>query len=356
MHVMKQTPTPSLILFLLATAMCLGAFAQQPQGQPVTPVGPTAQQPQPGGPGTNPNAQQPQLPADSLRPNYVLGPNDQVLIRAPQAEEINEKPFRIDAEGFINLPLVGRVRAGGLTVQELEADLVKRLREYIREPQVIITVVQFRSEPVFFVGAFQRPGIYPLQGRRTLVEMLASIGGLQPNASRRIKVTRRAEYGAIPLPTAVEEPEKKISTVDIGLGSLRENVNPAEDIVLEPYDVVSVERAELVYVNGEVNRVGAFELGERDSISIAQALTLSGGFTRDASRGKVRILRQVANTSRRADIQVDMKRVLEGKDEDIPLLPNDLLYVPRSYTRAVLIAVGQVALPIIPLVITLAVR
>jgi polysaccharide export outer membrane protein len=286
----------------------------------------------------------------------VLGPNDQVLVRAPAAEEITEKPFRIDSEGFINLPLVGRVRAGGLTVQELEADLVKRLREYIREPQVIITVVQFRSEPVFIVGAFQRPGIYPLQGRRTLVEMLASIGGLQPNASRRIRVTRRAEYGALPLPNAVDEPEKKVSSVEIGLGSLRENVNPAEDIVLEPYDVISVDRAELVYVNGEVGKVGGIELGERDSISIVQALTLSGGFSRDANRGKVRILRQVANTSRRAEIEVDLKRVLEGKDEDIPLLANDVLYVPRSYSRAVLITAGQLALPIIPLVIALALR
>jgi polysaccharide export outer membrane protein len=241
-------------------------------------------------------------------------------------------------------------------VQELEADLVKRLREYIREPQVIITVVQFRSEPVFIVGAFQRPGIYPLQGRRTLVEMLASIGGLQPNASRRIRVTRRAEYGALPLPNAVDEPEKKVSSVEIGLGSLRENVNPAEDIVLEPYDVISVDRAELVYVNGEVGKVGGIELGERDSISIVQALTLSGGFSRDANRGKVRILRQVANTSRRAEIEVDLKRVLEGKDEDIPLLANDVLYVPRSYSRAVLITAGQLALPIIPLVIALALR
>jgi polysaccharide export outer membrane protein len=154
----------------------------------------------------------------------------------------------------------------------------------------------------------------------------------------------------------VDEPEKKVSSVEIGLGSLRENVNPAEDIVLEPYDVISVDRAELVYVNGEVGKVGGIELGERDSISIVQALTLSGGFSRDANRGKVRILRQVANTSRRAEIEVDLKRVLEGKDEDIPLLANDVLYVPRSYSRAVLITAGQLALPIIPLVIALALR
>jgi polysaccharide biosynthesis/export protein len=238
----------------------------------------------------------------------------------------------------------------------LEAELVKRLREYIVEPQVIINVVQFRSEPVFFVGAFQHPGIYPLQGRRTLVEMLSSIGGLQPNASRRITITRRAESGSIPLPTAVADPEKKISTVEISMASLRNNVNPAEDIGLAAFDVISVERAELVYVNGEVGKVGGIELGERDSVSVAQALTMAGGFTRDANRGKVRILRPILNTNRRAEIEVDLKSVFEGKANDFPLLPNDVLYVPRSYKRLVWVGLGQVAIPIIPYIVVLGLR
>lgn len=312
-------------------------LAQQPGAAGQPPQTPPAQ------------AQAPrELPPDTLRPDYVLGPNDQILIRAPEAEEINERPFRIDAEGFINLPLLGRVKAGGMTVRELEADVVRRLREYIRQPQVIISVTQFRSEPVFFVGAFQHPGIYALQGRRTLLEMLSSIGGLQPNAARHIKLTRRAEYGPIPLPSAVEDPAKKVSTVEISMGSLRDNVNPAEDILLQPYDVISVERAELVYVNGEVGKIGGIELGERDSVSIAQALTMAGGFNRDANRGKVRILRPILGTNRRAAIDVDIKRILEGKDNDFPLLPNDLLYVPRSNKRLLWTGMSLIAVPLIP--------
>ena len=323
-----------------------------------------AQQPQPAQPAAAPAAGQAnqapppaELPPDSIRPNYVLGPNDQFQIRVtPVVEEINERPFRIDAEGFINLPLVGRIRAGGLTQQQLEAELVKRLREYVVNPQVIVTITQFRSEPVFFVGFFQRPGIYPLQGRRTLVEMLSSIGGLQANASRHIKVTRRTEYGTIPLPNAVEDPERKISSVEISMGSLRENVNPAEDIVLQPYDVVSVERAELIYINGEVGRVGGIELGERDSVSVAQALTLAGGFGRDANRSKVRILRPILSTDRRAEIDVDASRIFEGKENDVPLLPNDVLFVPRTNTRAILSTIGTVGLSILNPFIYLALR
>ena len=319
---------------------------------------PAGQQPPAAGGGQNPNQAAPprDLPPDSIRPNYVLGPNDQILIRAPAVEEINEKPFRLDSEGNINLPLVGRIRAGGMTQQELEAELVRRLKEFIRDPQVIITVVQFRSEPVFFVGAFAKPGIYPLQGRRTLVEMLTSIGGLTPNASRHIKITRRAEYGAIPLPGALQDPEKKISTVEISLGSLRENVNPAEDIILQPFDVISVERAELVYINGEVAKTGAIELGERDSISLLQALTNAGGFTRDAKRQKVRILRPILNTTRRAEIDIDTNEIYAGKANDFPLLPNDVLYVPRSFKRVALTTVGQILLTSGPYIIFTLVR
>lgn len=104
-----------------------------------------------------------------------------------------EQPFRINPDGFLELPIVGRVKASGLTIRALEADLVTRLREYIREPQVYISLVQFRSEPVFFVGSFRSPGLYPLQGGRGLIEMMSTVGGLVPNASRRIRITRRAE-------------------------------------------------------------------------------------------------------------------------------------------------------------------
>jgi protein involved in polysaccharide export with SLBB domain len=186
--------------------------------------------------------------------------------------------------------------------------------------------------------------------------MLSSVGGLQPNASRHIRVTRRSEYGTIPLPNAVDDPEKKISAVEISMGSLRENVNPAEDIVLQPYDVISVERAELVYINGEVGKVGGIELGERDSVSIAQALTMAGGFGPNANRGKVRILRPILNTDRRAAIDVDVSRVLQGKDNDVPLLPNDMLYVTRSYSRQVLTTIGAMGLSVVSPLIYVALR
>lgn len=306
-------------------------------------------------------AQNPQANAaralESVRPDYELGPNDQILISVPQSQEINQRPFRVDADGFIDLPLVGRIHAGGLTVRGLETLLTTRLADYIRQPQVAITVVQFRSEPVFFLGAFRTPGIYPLQGGRTLVEMMAVVGGLEPTASRRIKITRRSEYGPIDLPGVVVDPRRKVSTVEVSLDSLTQNINPAEDIILKAYDIVSSETAQPVFVSGEVTKPGAIALNEQQpSLSVTQALTEAGGFTKDASRGRVRILRPILGTSRRAEIDVNLNRIYEGKENDFPLLPNDVLYVPRATARAILTPIGTSLLTTAPyLIISLAI-
>jgi polysaccharide biosynthesis/export protein len=357
----NRIATVVLLTLLLGLAAAVPAPGQEPFQQ-VPPNNQLNPQVQPQGGAQNQTGQngqqQPlqQLPPDTVRPNYVLGPNDQIMIRAPEAEEIDNRPFRIDGDGNVNLPLVGHIHAAGMTLQELEADLVRRLREYIREPQVFVTITQFRSEPVFFVGLFTRPGVYPLQGNRSLLEMLTTVGGLQPTADRHITITRQAEYGPIPLPDAIYDPQKKVSTVEISWASLSQNVNPAENILLQPYDRISVSRAERIYVNGEVIRVGGQDLGERESISIAQVLSESGGFTRDAKKSKVRILRPIENTNRRALIEVDAKDLFAGKGIDVPLLPGDIVYVPRSYSRQFWTAFATYSIPMLPYILYLVAR
>lgn len=307
-----------------------------------------------------PAAQNPQQNAgqalNTLRPDYELGPNDQVLITVPEATEINGRPFRVAGDGSIDLPLINRVHAAGLTVRGLETAITTQLRDYVRDPHVTITVTQYRIEPVFFDGAFRTPGLYPLQGGRTLTEMLTIAGGLQPTAGRRIRVTRRDEYGAIDLPSAIKDSARKVSYVDVSLDHLTQNVNPAEDIVLKAYDIVSAETAQPVLVGGEVAKPGPVDLGEQASISVTQALTIAGGVTQAANRGRARILRPILGTSRRAEIEINLNRIYDGKDNDFPLLPNDVLYIPRDSVRMALAPIGTSILTTMPyLIVTLAI-
>ncbi len=289
----------------------------------------------------------PQVPAAEpvgrVAAAYVLGPSDVILIRAFEAEEISEKPFRVDEQGILNLPLVGRIQAAGMTVEKLEALLIERLRPHVRNPQVVVTITQFRTDPVFVVGAFRNPGIYPLQGRRTLMEVLAAAGGLQPNAGRRVKLTRRIEWGAIPLPGAVEDTDRQTSEIEISLSRLMETVNPAEDLLLQPYDTVRVAPRETVYVNGEVLRPGMIELFERDYISATQAVSMSGGLSRDARPERAVVLRPVLDTAKRAEIPLDLRRVYAGLSNDFALQPNDILVVPRKTRSGFITALTYMA-------------
>ncbi len=348
---LRRAGLPLAVLVILL-AGATGGFAQQQQQQPD--LNQQAGQPE------QPAKPQPPTPmsSDAIRPNYELGVSDQILIHAPDADEINEKPFRIDEDGTITLPLVGVVKAAGLTIQQLEDDLKQRLKTYIKNPVVSITVVQFRSSPVFFVGDFMKPGIYALQGRHTLVEMMMAVGGLQATAGRHVKVTRREEAGPIPLPGATYDPDTKTSSVEISLAALSQNINPAEDIVLQPNDTISAEKVEQVYVQGAVARNMGYEIGDKDYVTVLQLISMAGGLTPDAMPEHARILRPVLNSTRRAEIPLDLKRILDTENNDYPLLPNDVLYVPRKApTSQTMARLGYLATAVIPsLVIYLLLR
>jgi len=284
--------------------------------------------------------------ATGVHPEYRLGAGDEVSVRVSGIDELSDpRVFRVGTDGSLSLPAVGRVRVAGLTLEAAEIELAAQFKRYVVNPHVTLSIAQFRAEPVFFTGAFKNPGIYYLKGRRTLVEMLSNVGGLMPNATRRIRVTRRNERGQIPLSNVIADAEGKTNSIDINIGNLRDTVDPAIDIVLEPFDVVSADRAEMVYVTGEVNKVGGLELGDKNAISVTQAISLSGGLTRDADVKGIRILRPVLNSNQRAEIPIDFKSILQGRSNDFPVLPNDVLLIPRSGSRAFWSAMAMIALP-----------
>lgn len=287
-------------------------------------------------------AQQPVAPSPEseeasdtvLHPSYVLGPDDQLVIRALESEELSEKPVQIDMSGFIRLPLVGRVRASGMTVEQLENELHDRLKTYVKDPQVSVTVTEFRSQPVSVIGAVNKPGVVQLQGRKTLIEVLSLAGGLSTDAGHSVKITRQVEYGQIPLPGALPDPTGRFSVAEVELRSAIEARNPQENVLIKPHDVISIPRAELVYVIGQVKKAGGFVLRERETLSVLQALSLAEGLDRMAKPQHARILRAVPDAPKRTEISVNIKKILEGKADDVELQSQDILFVPASAAKS----------------------
>src|ERR1700730_10946451 len=250
------------------------------------------------------------LPSARVPLSYVLGPDDLISIRILQAAELADKPIRIDLNGFIDLPFIGRVRAAGSTVELLKTELEARYSSIIREPQVSVNVEEFRSQPVSVIGAVITPGVHQIRGKKSLIEVLSMAGGLRQDAGNTVKLTRRMEWGRIPLPSATDDASAKFSIATLDLKSLMDAKDPAVKILVKPDDVISVPKAEMVYVIGEVPRTGGFVLSERKSMSLLEALTLAGGINRGtAAPQSSKILRLTAGNDTRAEIPVDLKRI-----------------------------------------------
>ena len=265
-----------------------------------------------------------------VRSTYLLGPDDQLEISGPELMESTNKPTRIDGDGYMEVPLVGRVQVAGLTAQQAEEKLNQLLRTYIREPQVVVSVAEVHSQPVSVLGAVNNPGVHQVQGQKTLLEMLALAGGIRPDAGYSVRITRQVEWGCIPLPKAQLDASGRFSVAELNLKKIMGAKDPQENIRILPHDVISVPKAEMVYVIGEVRRSGGFVLGEHQTISVLQALSLAEGLNSAANTRHSRILRVKQDTDQREELPVDLKDVLNGKKPDVAMQGDDILFIPGS--------------------------
>jgi polysaccharide export outer membrane protein len=268
------------------------------------------------------------------RSTYVLGPDDQIEIRALHVEEISDKPFRIQPNGNIRLPMIGEVTAGGLTVGELEATLSSRLKEYYIDPQVTVTVTEFRSQPVSVVGAVTNPGVHQLEGHKTLLQMLSMAGGPRSDAGSSVRITRDLRWGRVPLPNAHDDPGGQWSIAEVNLKELLESRTPGENILICPMDVISVPAGGTIYVIGEVKKPGGLVLGSRSTMSVLEALSLAEGLGSRAAPRNARILRAIGgDQNNRSEERIDVAKILRGSAPDVQLRAADILLVPDSAVK-----------------------
>jgi len=220
-------------------------------------------------------------------------------------------------------------------VELLESEVTTRLKSYLLNPTVSVTVVEYHSQPISILGAVSRPGVHQLQGHKRLFEALSLADGLRPDAGDQIKITRRTEWGPIPLPGATTDLSGGYSVASVSIRSVMEATNPEDNIELKPNDVISVPKAKMVYIVGSVRRPGGFALNEKETISVLQALSLAEGLDRTAAARKAVILRSVAGSAHSTEVRVDIQSILSHKATDEPLQANDILFIPNSMLKSV---------------------
>lgn len=284
---------------------------------------------------------------NTAEPNYVLGPGDTIIIRAVGIDEFSDKTDTklIDMRGFVDVPIVGHVKAAGLTVQQLEDTITKELQKYVRDPQVTVTVAEFKSQPVSVVGSVLQPGVYKLTGQNTLVQVLSQAQGLAEDAANKINITREKAQGRIPLPGSAEDSTGQFYTATVDTKRLLDAKDPSANIVVKPNDVIAVPKAEMVYVVGAVLKSGAFVLNQRNSMSVLQALSMAEGLDKTSSAGRAKIIRREEN-NKRVEIPADLKKILAGQSPDMPLYANDILFVPSSTAKSVSLRALEAAIQV----------
>jgi polysaccharide export outer membrane protein len=317
----------SLVLFC---SLEFKGWAQQAASSPVestVPARPPAQPLSPAAVGSDPNqADSAKIPqsgasatsvatANEASSSLRLRPGDLIEVSVYNVPELVTKA-RLGNSGDIYLPLIDYVHVGDLTVEEAQALIQKRLEDggFVRNAHVTIFLDESASQGVTILGDVTKPGIYPALGNRKLYDLISAAGGFTASAGRKISIIRRDSQAAaitVNLPRNLAD-------------DLQDNIE------IMPGDTITVPRAPIVYVVGDVGHPAGF-LVDNGSLTVLQALALAGGANHTAKMSGARIIHK--GPTGMTETHVPLKKMLEAKVPDVNLQADDILFVPLSGAR-----------------------
>jgi polysaccharide biosynthesis/export protein len=254
---------------------------------------------------------------------YVIGSRDVLKVTVWGQDDLS-KEYPVDPDGFAAIPLVGRVKAAGLTPTAFAAALRASLeKDYLVNPQVLVSVKEFQSQKVHVNGEAEKPGVYYLSGPTTIRDVLSRAGGLSKTAGAQVLLVR-GDGGKSATGQPVGPITKRLDVARVMSG------DPAENLPVADGDSIVIPKGNTFFVFGEVKKPGAYPL-DKDT-NILEGITLAGGFTDKASPGRVRIIRSTAAGGQEV-ISVDMNGIIKRghRDKAISLRENDVVVVPESF-------------------------
>jgi polysaccharide export outer membrane protein len=253
--------------------------------------------------------------------DYRLGPEDEIQIRVWDHDDLTRKT-QVGLDGNISFPFVGQIRAQGLTLPELQKELEHRLGpNYIINPHVSITVLNFKSRKYFVIGSVQKPGTYPLTKPIRVIEAISQAGGLASgNVSRPLTGAEAIIVRAQPgenldkpkIPDQIPESWKITISLSAALAG-----DPNQNLEIKNGDTIYIPNL-VYYVTGEVKKPGRYPYEEQ--MTVLQAVTTAEGFTDKASRRGTYILR--GNPGAKQKVKVGMEDSIR---------PGDTIVVPESW-------------------------
>ena len=264
-------------------------------------------------------------PIQPSLPSQKLGPDDLIGVSVYSAPELSGN-VRIRPDGTITVPMLKQpIRVADLYPSEVATAIADALRtgNVLVNPVVTVSVVEYRSRPIEVVGAVVKPLTFQETGTMTLLDALAMCEGLANNAGPDILVTKNKEVNG----------QLTRVTQRIPVKALMDGSDPSLNIPLSGGESIRVPEAGNIYVMGSVKKPGAFPVRDAAQSSVLRALAISEGLL--PYSGHVAYIYRRTDTQSAANlIPVELKKMIDRKSPDVPLLPGDMLYVPdRSGTR-----------------------
>jgi len=258
--------------------------------------------------------------------DYIIGPGDLLAISVLDLSEVEKLKIRVSAEGFIRLPLVDLVNVKDLTARQLEAKLADLFgKEYLHDPQVSVFIEEYRSQRASVLGEVNKPGIYEVNDRRMLTDMLAQAGGLSKDADRVVYLLRKNGNGG-----AVSASNGDLLMID--LDQLLLGVDPSLNVRVNSGDVISVPKSGEFLLGGAVKKAGPYPL--KGKLTIDQAIHFGEGLKPEADLSDIEVLR--FNGPKAELLKIDLEQLQKEGKAGLLLQKNDVVFVGRSGPKTVL--------------------
>jgi len=252
--------------------------------------------------------------------SLLISAGDQLHISIMDMPDMEQFPRVTDA-GDIPVQGIGSIRVADMSPGEAAAAIRDRLvnTHFLNHPEVTVVVDQYATQNVTLIGEVKTPGAFPTSTPRKILDVIALGGGLTDSADRDILIERHGKQG---------------NPVHYNLSNNGEQAIK-EQVLVNPGDTVVVARAGIVYVLGDVNRPGGFTMSNNESkMTLLEALSNAGGPARTAKLNHARLIRKVDHT----ETQIALGDIQKGKQPDFSLAPGDILFVPFSYAKNLVIA------------------
>ena len=258
--------------------------------------------------------------ATSAPDEYRVGARDLLKITVWGHDDLS-KEYPVDPDGFLQFPLIGRVKAAGLTTQALATSLTTLLeKDYLVNPQVIVAVKEYLSQKVHVVGEAERPGLFYLTGPTSILEILSKAGGVSKTAGKQLVLVRNPAPGA-------GGPARGSTILRLNLDKIQAG-DPTANIAVQDEDMILIQKGHAFFVLGEVKKTGTFPLDR--PTSVLEAITMAEGFNENAAPSGVKVIRRGA-TGQEETVAVDLSGPVP-KDRDFKIQDGDSILVPRGNT------------------------